>query len=270
MERRRTQRARTEEILDVGLDLFGQPFHTHLAVPTGTMRLAEVVPIARRLCDRLVSFVLLGLREIGRDVPCQVGCSACCRYLVPLSPPEAFALLEEIQALPPARRARTLEAFRAARRKLHEAALAPRQDSAPRAGGPSAPLTKAERWYAHLELDCPFLAHNLCSAYSWRPLACRSYFAVSDARYCGDLSTGLGRRLRMPVSFVQALGDLTAELEGSEHLAVALPIAPLWAAGQPRRAARHWPARDVMGRLVRILHDQAVVAAVQTRFEDAA
>jgi hypothetical protein len=61
----------------------------------------------------------------------------------------------------------------------------------------------------------------------------------------------------MPVSIAQALGELTAELEGSEVEAVMLPFAFAWAQENLERSERTWPAEFMVGRFVEILKSMA-------------
>ena len=126
--------------------------------------------------------------------------------------------------------------------------------------GDGAPTT-ADRWYAGRSVDCPLLSGGMCSEYLQRPLACRSYFVLSHPRHCAELSSHLRARCAMPVNFVQALCSLSAELEGTELQAVLLPMAPNWAASQPARGRRTWPAPVLVRRFVALLTEQVAPAA---------
>jgi hypothetical protein len=61
----------------------------------------------------------------------------------------------------------------------------------------------------------------------------------------------------MPVSIVEALGELTAELEGSEVEVVMLPLAFAWAEENLDRSERTWPAEFMVERFVGILKSMA-------------
>jgi len=228
-----------------------------LRVPDGRWRLADVVPLARKLADALSAAALQDARRRGEQVSCRPGCCACCRYAAPLSPPEAFRLLEELRRLPPDRRGPLERGFQAAAARL---AAAPAKADLLRNGRAHAlPSPEAVgRWYRGLDLPCPLLSGGLCSLYAARPIACRMYFVTTPPALCAASGAG-GRRLAMPVSIVTALCRLAAELEGRAAQAVLLPMAPAWARANAARSRRSWPAHDVARRFVRILH-----AAAQT------
>ena len=57
------------------------------------------------------------------SVSCKKGCAACCRMLVPVSAPEAFALKEMVHALPEPRRLAILNKIAEARTRLAETGL---------------------------------------------------------------------------------------------------------------------------------------------------
>ncbi|HUS93522.1 MAG TPA: hypothetical protein VM695_16820 [Phycisphaerae bacterium] len=257
------ERSASSGPVDVCLELPGGTFRAQIAVPEGPLCLAELVPIARELCDRVVEFVQAGLGRAGQDAPRGPGGSGCGRSMVPLSPPETFRLLEELQSLPALRRDRTFAAFRiAADRLRHAAARSMAEGAGPgNTPGRDAPPPEAERWYAELELECPFLAEGPCGQGVHRPLACRCRWALS----------ALARQAAAPVRFVQALCRLTAELSGTEPRAILLPLAPLWASAQPALARRTWPARTLLRRLADILADESRrSASVPARRADAA
>jgi Fe-S-cluster containining protein len=222
-------------------------------------RLADLVPFARAVATRVALSVLRQLGQRDVDVPCSKGCAACCRYLIPLAPPEAFRLVEELQQLPPERRAGLVAAFAAAERTLHSVAPPALQDDLD--GMPhAAEMARIGQWHDALALDCPLLEDELCSCYDWRPASCRGYVINSAADYCRPPLTFLGTRVCMPVSVTQALCKLTARLEDRPAQAVLLPVAPTWAAANWPRARRRWGAREMVELLARILRQQAIWA----------
>jgi Fe-S-cluster containining protein len=243
----------------VDLPVLGLRYERRLPVDDAPATLADVVPVAWQLCDDITRITLEQARLAGRNIPCKKGCSACCRYMVPLSVPEAFRLWQDIQGLPQLDRIQLLGSFQTVALRIVEAARAQppvRPDEADTASD-DVILSAAGKWYARLNLACPFLDADACSIYDRRPVACRKYHVVTDARFCDDVASGLGRRLAVPVGPVQALCQLAAELEQSEPQAVLLPMAPLWAASHLDRAQRTWPRRAMIERLVQILTDQA-------------
>ena len=243
----------------VRMPILGRTFTASVPVDDAPASLADVVPVAWRLCDEIVRITAGQARLAGKNVPCRKGCSACCRYMVPLSVPEVFRLWQDIQALPQRKRVEVLADFQDAALRIIEAARTRPPVSTDDAATASDEviLSAAGKWYAELALRCPFLAGDVCSFYPTRPVACRKHCVVSDPRYCSEVSSALGERLALPIDPVRALCRLAGEMERTEPQAVLLPLAPMWALDNLHRARRTWPARRLVTRLVEILTEQA-------------
>jgi len=116
------------------------------------------------------------------------------------------------------------------------------------------------KWYRGLEMTCPLLSDGLCTRYEQRPTVCREHIVMGSSLACRvagtEESLGDGSHIAiMPVSVVQALGQLTAELEGTDVEAVMLPLALPWAEGNLERGRRTWPAKVIVERFVEILRE---------------
>jgi len=61
----------------------------------------------------------------------------------------------------------------------------------------------------------------------------------------------------MPVSVLEALGQLAGELEQTDVEAVMLPLSFAWAQDNLERAQRTWPAVEMVKRFVEILKQKA-------------
>jgi len=81
------------------------PFDLQIKTPVGRigarvrlperLRLGELAWSVLRLDEQLVAqAVRYDLREGNKSTSCHKGCSACCRQIVPLSPPEAFMIAD--------------------------------------------------------------------------------------------------------------------------------------------------------------------------------
>jgi Fe-S-cluster containining protein len=229
------------------VQVFGDWLDVPVRAGEGTLRLSELVPIARRLTDRLTGWTIRAACHAGKPPSCRAGCSACCRYLVPLSPPEAMRLRAELHQLPSQARQRLTRACRAAGLRVMQAT---------RRLPPAHCEAEARESYASLQIDCPLLEGGLCSLYDWRPLACRTYHVVSEPLLCADPSESLHERLALPFSPTQALCRLSAELEGTDPQAVLLPLALDWADRNAARAKRAWPTGALIGRFQQACQEQ--------------
>ena len=202
--------------------------------------------MARKLCDQTVSAVAHFQIERGRHIACRRGCSACCRYLVPVNEVEALDLMAHVESLPAPRRLLLLEAFDTAAATMLRAGPPP-VDPDPQA---------LSAWYLGLGLPCPMLADGECVLYDRRPLACREHMVTTPASACRGARPA-GEPIQMPVSVAQAVADLTAELTGKPAQTAFLPLALHWAKTRTDLARAVWPAQRVFGTLARILRNLA-------------
>ena len=247
------------------LDILGRPAHFSISVAQKQIKLSDITPLARALSTKLALIVLDRLRSKSKFVPCSKGCSACCNYLIPLSVPEAFRLIDEISALPAEQRRTVLQScLDKAKIILNEK---PKEFEVTESAKikSQTEINQLSKWYGSLKLSCPFLSENLCTSYKCRPVACREHIVTGSARSCEYKSslTDALKPLRqqhnesqivpMPVSVLDCLGQLTAELEQTDIEAVMLPLALPWVQENLERGERTWPAVHMVERFVEIL-----------------
>ncbi len=239
------------------LDIAGERLDFGVQIVRGQVRLSDIAPLARALSERLCRASLRKLHAEGSEVPCRKGCAACCSYLVPLSVAEVFRLREDISALPGEQGKAVLNACLAAAGKILE-----KKPDSP-ASGQLLGINGAEQagrvgqWYAGLHLPCPFLSENVCISYGHRPIACREHFVTSPPELCVVGGTCEASTVPMPVSVLECLGRLCAELEQSEVEAVILPLALPWALKNHDRSGRTWPTGMMVERFIDILRETA-------------
>lgn len=200
-------------------------------VPTGFVPVTAIVPLMRRLGEQAQAMEERKSIAAGQTISCRMGCAACCRMLVPLSAPEAFALKDMIQTLPEARRAWMMNKLSDARARLQEAGLLVQLTDVAET---TQPLTDEEmepvnREYYALRMPCPFLDNETCSIYEDRPAACRELLVTTPAELCQDMIKNQVRALPVPVRISTALGALWSELVGGPARLIPLPIALEWA-----------------------------------------
>lgn len=239
------------------LDVFGRRASFRVSAGRGQARLSDITPLARRLASEIMLLVVEGLRRRGEYVACCKGCSRCCSYLVPLSVPEAFRFREEVQSLLGERGRSVLrDCLNTAKKILDCGAGGSILGEGDGADGETE-LRRVAEWYGGLEAMCPLLSAGLCSWYEQRPIACREHIVTGSALACRAEQTDFSHVAPMPVSIVQVLGELSAELEGSEVEAVMLPLAFAWAEENLERSERMWPAEFMVERFVEILKSMA-------------
>lgn len=236
------------EVIDWTLEILGSSMQFSIRVNDAPARLSDMVPLARAIADRITAAVIDDRAAAGRPVGCRKGCAACCSYLVALSLPEVYSLPLIIDSMPPGDRLPVLQAcIQAARKILNPAVLEQYQLSR------CTDMTQINQWYAGLHLKCPFLSGGSCSIYEQRPLACREHLAVSPPAWCDSRQNQSPQIADIPVSLLEALGQLAAELQQTEVEAVILPLAVTGMDHDGPQDERTWPGVEMVQRLMQIL-----------------
>jgi len=246
------------EIIDFKVNILGQSVCFRIGVENKQAGVADLVPLARTICTKVTDMVVENISNNGGVVPCHKGCSACCKYLVPLSIPEAFRLRDDILAMPKIYRVQMERRYlMTARRVLRNR---PPTCFADETTEPSSVnLTKLNTiasWYTNLKLACPFLNKGVCTIYEQRPLACREYFVTSPARECKG-GRGTAKKVEMPVRMSEVIGQLVKELESVNIYSMILPLALAHCKKNPKQGERTWPAVKMVQRFVEIIIQMA-------------
>jgi hypothetical protein len=219
------------------------PVTIPIQVPTGFVPITAIVPVMRDLGERAMALEQAQALTAGESVSCRKGCAACCRMLVPVSGPEAFALQDFVASLPQERRHAMLQRVGDARRRLEEAGLwetlsdiaeTDRQLS-------DEEMEPINRAYFTLRMPCPFLESEVCSIYEERPAACRELLVTSPAELCEDPVANPVKPLPVPLRMSTVLGLLWSELTGGPIRFIPLPVALAWAARHMDARRRVWP-----------------------------
>jgi Fe-S-cluster containining protein len=251
-ELRNTAPNRTK-IIGLELDILGEQINLNIAVGPGQATLADIVPVARALCEKITTTVTKILSRQDGRIPCHPGCSACCHYLVPLSVPEALRLMEEFTTMAPflqslMQRSWLLTASRILSKRPPPSVVGPTTHGSPDHG---IDLNAVSDWHRSFKQACPFLRTGLCTIYEIRPLACREYFVKGSHKACAD-PTATPEKIETPLRTIEILGRLAGELERSSVEAVMLPLVLVWHTNNLQRARRTWPAQLMVERFVEI------------------
>jgi Fe-S-cluster containining protein len=244
------------EIIDFEIDVLDEPVRFRISLAQEQAKLSEIVPLARAISERLSLAVTDKLRRNGKFVSCHKGCAACCSYLVPLSVPEAFRLREEVLAMPQERAGTILRSFLDSAKRILDSEF--QEYSVNELSHTNIPVQKNQlsKWYAELKLTCPFLSDGICTTYEQRPIACREHLVTGSASLCEALRADEPDVVKIPVSILECVGELVAELEQSEVEAIMMPLALPWAQENLERAERTWPAVTMVERFVEIIKEK--------------
>lgn len=201
-----------EHIFKLELAIGGRPVRLTVRVPPGPLALVDLLPLAQGLTDLTVQIASEAVGTSARQIRCGPRCGACCRQLVPISPPEALRLRQTIEALAPAHRSRVLARFAASARQLAASGLTARLRATMAPGTPSAAARRALGLdYFAQGIACPFLEDESCSIHAERPLACREYLVTSAPQHCADPAASRAEVVELPRRVSIAFAALSAE-----------------------------------------------------------
>lgn len=240
------------ERFDVALNTPAGRLTTAIDVPTGFIPITAIVPVTRRLGEEAAQLEVQRAGAAGQTISCQMGCAACCRMLVPLSPPEAFALREYVEQLPENRRAHLLTRLSETKDRLTEAGLWDRLNSVAEADRPipDEELDPLNRSYYAVRIPCPYLENEMCSIYEARPAACRELLVTSPAELCQDLVQNPVTPLPVSMRIGSILGLVWGALTNSPPRLIPLPMAIEWAERHEEESRRTWPGSSLLDQVL--------------------
>jgi Fe-S-cluster containining protein len=243
------------ERFEIALNTPAGQLTTALDVPTDFVPITAIVPLSRRLGEEAGRLEIHLAAERGQAVSCRMGCAACCRMLVPLSPPEAFALRDYIGQLPDAQRATMLGKIADTKARLKSADLLDRLWAVADATEPipDEELDPLNRAYYAQRHACPFLQDEMCSIYEARPAACRELLVTSSPDLCEDLVNNPVTPLPVSLRIGTVLGILWGSMTQTAPRLIPLPIALDWAEQQEKASRRTWPGSALIDRLLDVM-----------------
>ncbi len=214
----------------------------NVAVDEGPMRLAELVPTATQLTDILVRKALKKEEMKGKTVTCGEKCGVCCRQMVPVSPPEAFLIMDLLDSMKPATRAWFMKRFKLVEeivqgKHMIEPLMNPEYTDEP-------VLAVAKEYFA-LQLPCPFLTDESCSIYPYRPVACREYNVTSPPEHYRNPYAYKVEKVPMPLPLSAALSRLTGRLTHTKPRLIPLSLIPYWVSKAGELRWRQWPGLEL-------------------------
>ena len=250
------------ERFDIAVNTPAGRLTTALEVPTGFVPITSIVPLTRHLGQEILGLEEQQSRRMGRSTSCRMGCAACCRMLVPLSPPEAFSLLHYVEQLPAQRRIALEQKLEVSKGVLADHGLLDRLQAVADAVAPMSDeqLEPINRAYYALRHPCPFLEEEMCSIYEARPAACRELLVTSPPELCNDMAENPVESIPVSVRIGTVLGLLWSTLSSDAPRLIPLPLALDWAARHRNAGDRRWPGSHLVDRMLdslwRILHQE--------------
>jgi len=224
----------------------GQLPPARVQVPDIPMKLTSLIPPIQQLCNGIVSLAIR--REINRGarISCKKECGVCCRQLVPLSPPEAFFLLDYVGGFSPERERMIKARFRAIKEAMEADGLIERLKRI----GDTQEHKALGGDYFRMGRPCPFLEDNSCSIHPHRPFSCREYNVTSPPELCQDPINYGVKPIWIPRSMMAATARLAAELYQTPLVTIPLALALDWAKEHEAYGQRKWPGGWLFDRMM--------------------
>jgi Fe-S-cluster containining protein len=201
-------------------------------LPEGPVKPAVLLPVLQNLSNSMTDLAVLQAGRQGHTLSCREGCGACCRQAVPITPVEAHAIAEWLDAQPEERRAVLRERFCKAAERLEEAGIAQEIRAHARNGGREAMHALGLRYFA-LGIPCPFLEDERCTIHEIRPLRCREYLVVSPAEHCAHPETKEIVGVKPPVMLSRILERWDVNGDAQQAEIILLTMLDEWMAKNP-------------------------------------
>jgi Fe-S-cluster containining protein len=215
--------------LPIRLDLPEGRIEGEIEVPGGTMRLVDLASATLGLSGTVADIGTRITVKLGSQVSCSKGCGACCRQLVPLSPPEALMLAELVASLPEDTRIPIQNRFAEAIRKLNRTGISPKLARLQKSSSISeADMQAITKTYFLQQIPCPFLKDECCSIYASRPSRCREYLVTSSPVHCQNPYEQQVDQVPISIRLSEALARLWAEATQTPQQLVPLTLALDW------------------------------------------
>jgi Fe-S-cluster containining protein len=240
------------ERFEVALNTPAGRLTTAIDVPTGFIPITAIVPVTRRLGDEAAQLEIQQAITAGQTISCRKGCAACCRMLVPVSAPEAFALREYVEQLPTERRTPLLTRINDTKERLTREGLWDRLTDVAEASRPvpDEELDPINQSYYALRIPCPYLEDETCSIYEARPAACRELLVTSPAELCQDMVQNPISPLPISMRIGSILGLLWGTLTSSPPRLIPLPMALEWAERHEEDSRTTWPGSSLLDQVL--------------------
>ena len=219
-------------------------------VPTGFIPITKIVPVMRSLGEQAQELEIVKTLQAGKTISCQKGCAACCRQMIPVSPPEAFSLVKAIKGLPEDCQTRIKHNLATTKKRLQNTGLLTAlQDFADSPSQHSDDdLESLNRAYYALRLPCIFLENEVCSIYEQRPAGCRGHLVTSPPELCQDMVNNPVEELHIPLRAGTILSLLWADLKGGPVRLMPLPVAFEWAEKHQDLNTQNWNGSELFNK----------------------
>lgn len=230
----------------VTLDLPEGSLELQVHIPGEPERLIDFALKTLPLSDAVADMAGQEAERLGFSISCTKGCGACCRQLVPLSPPEAGMMYEYVHNLPKSQHVRIVQRFRMALEHLdRDGFLNTLRDTSPAPGTDETARNMAREYFSR-SIPCPFLEDEACSIYELRPSMCREYLVTSPPELCRTPYEAQVRRLPLSIRLSEALARTWASCAGRQVQVIPSILALQWTEENPGIRGLKAPGQELL------------------------
>jgi len=238
----------TTDRFEIAINTPAGRLSTAVDVPTAFVPVTAIVPLMRCLGEEAQALEEARLAAEGATRSCTKGCAFCCHMLVPLSAPEAYALINVIRSWPAEKQERMATRLAEAKSVLLSHGLWHRLLELGESSDPpdDETLEPINRDFYALRMACPFLEEDMCSIYEERPSACRELLVTSPAERCQNMLMNDIIPIPAPVRISPILGLLWSELTDSPPRLIPLPIVSDWVERHRQENDKTWQGSHLL------------------------
>jgi Fe-S-cluster containining protein len=226
-----------------------------IKIPDRAIKLCDLAPFMHTLTNAIIDLAVNKSADRGEKITCEFGCGVCCRQLVPLSAPEVFFIIDQLIKMPLAERIPVLKRFEIIERRAMALDLKTRILSP---AGTETDNKAVARDYFHLLEACPFQIAQSCSIYTWRPVVCREFNALSDPALCQDPFVNKVRTVPLFKRPSSVLSLLASRVSGISPALVPMPLMFDWYERNKGLGDRTWPAEMLIRKLLEIIVEPGI------------
>lgn len=210
--------------LGLELELYEQIYNFDIVCRTRRVKIDQLTYPANQISDFVCNKASEKQSLYGNCISCQKGCSACCSYVISVSPAEVFSIMKRLARLDRKAKTHLLRKMTVEARKIIH-------NISPIIGAGEIEednLYNVAKWYDNLDIQCPFLENRVCSIYSDRPIVCREFMVNSSSKQCKAGLAGNRNVIDLPIKMAEILTEVCAKLLDSEPMTTFLPLASAW------------------------------------------
>jgi len=212
----------------IALDIPEGSIEAEIGLPMGPERLVVLAFKMLIISSEVADMAARGAEKLGLEISCKKGCGACCRQLVPLSPPEAVMIFEFVESMPEPQKSEIRDRFAVAIRQLQDSGLFEKLEELQNPDVSDKDIDLITRKYFLAQVHCPFLFDECCTIHEVRPSMCREYLVYSKAEKCKNPDGGRVKRLPLSIRLSEALARTWASLSKDHVKIVPLILALKW------------------------------------------